>query len=179
MHALKWRERRGGVKKKEKKGGQRRGVRENGVNGEEGKGRAHSWRCSTLFGQEKKKKKGGEEEQNASARHGGGREACSSRGWHSVWRGRGGSSPRFQLALSILSLSLPLICLPPCHPAHPHPPLILPPLPPCLSLPGFKDACGWLALRLPPVVGWLVGGGSPGDGLRVLTPRRCRLFSRV
>lgn len=128
-----------------------------------GKGRVPSWRCSTLSDRKREERRS---IMRAPDTRG---EASSSQGWHSVWRRRGGSFPHFQLALSILSH------LPPSTPSSSSAPS-----PPCLSLPRFKDACGLLALclslRLPGGDrGWSVGGGSPGDRLRVFTLRRCCL----
>lgn len=66
-----------------------------------------------------------------------------------------------------------LICLPPHHPAHQPPPLLVWP---CQGL-KMHVAC-WLSVSLvATVVGWPVRGGSPRDGLRVFTLRRFCLCS--
>lgn len=147
-------------RREKKKGGQRRGVRENSVNGS-GKGRVHSWSCSTLLDRKREERRSIMQVPDTRG------EACSSQGWHSVWKRRGGSFPHFQLALSILSqlISPPPLLVCPCQ--------------------GLKmHAACWLSVCLSvflvvTVVGWLVGGGSPGDGLWVFTLRRCHLCSLV
>lgn len=67
---------------------------------------------------------------------------------------------------------LSLIYLPPHHPAHRPPPLLVCP---CQGL-EMHVAC-WLSVSLVvTVVGWPVHGGSPRDRLRVFTLRRLRLY---
>lgn len=122
-----------------------------------GKGRVHSWSCSTLSDRKREERRSIMQAPDTRG------EACSSQEWHSVWKRRGGSFPHFQLALSILSqlISPPPLLVCPCQ--------------------GLKmHAACWLSVCLPGGDRcWLVGGGSPGDGLWVFTLRRCHLCGLV